>query len=525
MREFSNLVKEKSMTVQPIQLELGLQVIQSYKRLSYTPWHAIAELVDNATQSYFDNRAVLDESLSKSGEEMVVGIVYERANGGLLRVSDNAMGMSYLELANALRVGFPPKNTSGRSKYGMGMKTASCWIGNKWTVRTKKLGDTQEHRVTIDVNRIAGGDNDLKYQTLEGKLENSHYTVIEIRDHNQIFQGRTIGKIKDFLRSIYRQDLRNNWLTIEWQGSALEWSDNDLQFLEAPDGSPYRKKFKFDVCGKSVNGWVGVLSSGSRSKAGFSILHADRVVKGWPESWRPEAIYGFQGRNDLINQRLVGEIYLDQFDVSHTKDDILWYGDELEQVENLLKEECADYVAVARKPYGKSDDDPDGPTDVEVQTALDALQGQLSSDDFSDTVTLDDVPPPQAILQALRPLKQAVSKREPHFQAKFEDSTFEVLGYLVNDSSVNDPYVVVEATNEMRVLIIINTQHPHWGQLLGSEGVLNYLRHCTYDGVAEWKARRKSASLDPDTIKVLKDGMLRLSLDIEEWTEDVDDQA
>ena len=109
------------MTVQLIQLELGLQVIQSYKRLSYTPWHAIAELVDNATQSYFDNRDVLDETLSESKEDLVVGIVYERGKGGLLRVSDNAMGMSYLELSNALRVGFPPKNTSGRSK---------LWHGN-----------------------------------------------------------------------------------------------------------------------------------------------------------------------------------------------------------------------------------------------------------------------------------------------------------------------------------------------------------------------------------------------------------
>ena len=41
------------MTTSSIQLELGLQVIQSYRRLSYTAWHAIAELVDNSTQSYF----------------------------------------------------------------------------------------------------------------------------------------------------------------------------------------------------------------------------------------------------------------------------------------------------------------------------------------------------------------------------------------------------------------------------------------------------------------------------------------
>ena len=504
------------MVAQPIQLELGLQVIQSYKRLSYTAWHAIAELVDNSTQSYFDNRAVLDETLSKSNEGVEVRIVYERGNGGVLRVSDNSMGMSYQELTNALRVGFPPKNTAGRSKYGMGMKTASCWIGNRWTVRTKKLGETHEHLVTIDVNKIANGNNDLDYQTSEGKAEDHHYTVIEIQEHNHIFQGRTIGKIKEFLSSIYRQDLRNNWVTILWQGSALQWSDDDFQFLNAPDGSTYKKDFEFDVCNKRVKGWVGVLSSGSRSKAGFSILHADRVVRGYPESWRPEAIYGFQGRNDLINQRLVGEIYMDKFEVSHTKDDILYYGDEQEVVEKLLKDECSDYIAVARD-YRRRDNEQGGPTDLEVQAAIETLEQQLSLSTFSDAVTLETVPPPEAVSQSLQPLKDTATEREPSFYAKLEQTPFEIIGYLVEDSSVNDPYVVVDATDASRVMIIVNTQHPHWTQLSGSEGVLNYLRHCTYDGVAEWQARRMSASLDPDTIKVLKDRMLRLSLDIE-WS-------
>ena len=171
-----------------------------------------------------------------------------------------------------------------------------------------------------------------------------------------------------------------------WNGS-----DEDFQFLEAPDGSTYKKDFAFEACGKEVKGWVGVLSRGSRSKAGFSILHADRVVRGYPESWRPETIYGFQGRNDLINQRLVGEIYLDEFEVSHTKDDILWFGDEQEVVEELLAEKCADYVAVARA-YRRRDNEQGGPTDLEVQAAIEALEQQLGLPTFSDTVTLETVP-------------------------------------------------------------------------------------------------------------------------------------
>ena len=498
-----------------IQLELGLPVIQSYKRLSYTPWHAIAELVDNATQSYFNNQEILDEAYATASESLWIGVVYEREGGGLLRVSDNAMGMSYDELTNALRVGFPPAITSGRSKYGMGMKTASCWIGNWWTIRTKKLGETTEHRVTVDVNKIASGDNDLNYVAVAGRPGDQHYTIIEIKNHNQEFRGRTIPKIRDFLRSMYRQDLRRGWATIEWRGVPLKWDDSDFQFLHAMDGSVYKKDFDFYAAGKRVMGWVGVLGRGStgRGNAGFSILHADRVVRGWPESWRPETIYGLE-RNDLINQRLLGEIHLNDFEVSHTKDGILWHADEQEEVERLLKEECADYIAIADQDR-RGRRAPTGPSDLEVQTAIDEFQQELRSSVLSDTITLELVPPPEAVHQAQLPLKDSVSGREPTFQAKFAGNPLEIRGYLVHDASANDPYVVVEATSDERVLIIVNTQHPHWKQLGGSEGVLNYLRHCTYDGIAEWQARRHQAGLDPGTIKVLKDRLLRLPLEIE----------
>jgi hypothetical protein len=497
----------------PIQLQLGLEVIQSYKRLSYTAWHALAELVDNATQSYFDHRAELDSAYASSGDRLTIGVVYDRSNGGMLRVSDNALGMSYDELTYALKVGFPPANTSGRSKFGMGMKTSACWIGNNWTIRTKRLGETTEHSVTVDVNTVAGGKNDLPHTSSEGHPPELHYTVIEIREHNREFYGRTLGRIKDFLRSMYRQDLRSKLVTIEWQGTALEWDDSEYVFLKAVNGEPYRKDFGFQVGGKHIHGWVGILERGSRARAGFSILQADRVVRGWPESWRPESLYGqFQGSNDLINQRLIGEINLDEFQVSHTKDNILWLGDEEEEVQRLLKEHCGAYAEVAKRARKETDDER-RPSEAETQAAIDELVNELSSVELADLIGLEPVPPPEAVAQAFQALTKAVVGREPTFKTVV--AQFEVLGYLLSDGSVNDPYVVVDSTRGDQVKIIINTRHPHWLQLVGGEGVLNYLRHCTYDGIAEWQARHKASRLDPDTIKILKDKLLRLPLEIE----------
>ena len=361
------------------QLELGLgyDIIRSYKRLSYTAWHALAEFVDNSTQSYFNNRAEIDAALERSGDKMYVGLVYGREEG-IFRISDNSVGMSLTELRHALQIGLPPADPTGRCRYGMGMKTAACWLGNKWSVRTTKLGDPLEHYVMVDVEAVASGGNRLVHTTKAAAPE-AHHTIIEIWDLNQKPQGRTVGKIKDFLRSMYRHDLQEGVMRLEWQGEVLEWADGDDQFLQARDGRRYKKTYDFTLPdGRRAWGWLGVLDKGSRAKAGFAILHSGRVVRGWPDSWRPGTIYGQeQGSNDLVNQRVVGEINLDDFEVTHTKDDILWMGAE-EDVQEKLREVAAEYVEVAKKRRKKGDSEK-GPSDVEMQAALDEFGEEPSS--------------------------------------------------------------------------------------------------------------------------------------------------
>ena len=339
-----------------LQFRVELSVINSYKRLAYTAWHAIAEFVDNSTQSFFDNRELLMGLNKADARPLTVQVDYE-ASQDILRVRDNTMGMSFEDLERALHVSQPPPNTSGRSRYGMGLKTAACWIGNVWSVRSKKYGETVEYFVEVDVAKIASGNNDLSYSENRDVSIEDHYTILEIRNHNRKFKTRTLGKIGQYLRSMYRQDFRNGDLTLIWRGSELNWDEYDERWAVDRNGNAYFKEFEFwvgtdseeanDLKDKRVHGWVGVLREGSRSDAGFSILLSNRVIKGWPVSWRPETIFGYE-RNDLVNQRLVGEIHLDDFVVSHTKDDIQWLGDQEEEVERLLLESCRDYVQYAR---------------------------------------------------------------------------------------------------------------------------------------------------------------------------------
>lgn len=501
-----------------LSLEIGLDAITSYRRLAYTPWHAIAEFVDNATQSYFDNRELLDQIYMEEEEYLEVSIIYDRDDEGqYLRISDNAMGISYQELERALHIGMPPPNPNGRSKYGMGLKTAASWLGNCWSIRTKKYGETVEHSVTIDVEEVARAtDGALPYRERKSRRANDHYTVIEIRDLNRKFPSRTLGKIRDYLRSMYREDFRNEILTLIWRGDTLTWEDPEL--LADRLGEVYRKEFGFTVDGQKVYGWVGILAKGTRARAGFSILHSGRVVRGWPDSWRPSSLYGqIQGSNDLVNQRLVGEIHLDGFDVSHTKDDILWLGDQEDSVEEELERCCGDYKEIA-KQYRKGDDDGRGPQGAEVDVAVDEFRRELESPEMVDRIRIDVLPPAEAVSQALRSLTSTAADRlQETLKARIGSLSARI--FLVDDISVNDPYVADESANPGEVLVLVNMTHPHWGQLKGSDGVLNYLRHCTYDAIAVWQARHQASRLDLDTLRILKDRLLRTSFEIEKHTE------
>lgn len=501
----------------PMQLIVGPDAITSYRRLDYSPWHAIAEFVDNSTQSYFDNRAVLDERMQEEPDKVLtVSIVYDKA-AGLLRVVDNAMGMADGDLEHALHVARPPSNTSGRSKYGMGMKTAACWMGNCWTITTKKLGEPVEHTVTVDVEGVAEQQADGVVHETRPKPAEQHYTIIEIVNMNRTFHSRTLGKIAEFLRSMYRSDLSEGILSLRWRDQPLVWEAIDERLLVAGDGTKYRKEFAFEVDGKTVHGWVGILDKGSRADAGFSILQAKRVVRGWPDAWRPSTPYGqWQGSNDLVNQRLVGEVHLDGFDVSHTKDNILWRDSQEDDVEEGLKTHCMDYREFA-KQRRKFDEDERGPSDVDVKAALDDIEKELTSPEMVDQINISVIPTPEAIgASNEKIMTSVVGTRTATLQGTIDSTPPIVWKIFLEPMSSNDPYVVSDSTKANEITVVVNRNHPYFRtQLAGAESVRDYLRQCIYDSVAEWQARAKTSTIDSDTIKLLKDHLLRVPLEME----------
>ena len=72
-------------------------------------------------------------------------------------IRDDAAGIHAADYQRAFRPAEPPPDSEGLSEFGMGMKSAACWLGKRFTVRSTALGEDVERIVAFDVDEIIEG--------------------------------------------------------------------------------------------------------------------------------------------------------------------------------------------------------------------------------------------------------------------------------------------------------------------------------------------------------------------------------
>lgn len=303
----------------------------AFARLNYKPWYALAELVDNAVQSFFTHR----ERLIKAGSSgpLIVDIDLEDDE---LTVTDRAAGIALKDFPRAFSPATPPDDTSGLSEFGLGMKAAACWFADQWSVRTSALDESVERTIAFDVPKIAAeGLEELPIKIRESR-PSDHFTIISMRKLRVRPRGSTLAKIKEHLASIYRLLIADGSLQIRFTSAGktefLSYEQPKLlvaPFFAKPNDPPllWRQELRVEIGERLVTGWAGLLASGKYARAGFSVFRRNRLIEGSVgEAYRPRSI--FKAPNTFISQRLVGELHVEGFDVSHTKDGIQWGEDE-----------------------------------------------------------------------------------------------------------------------------------------------------------------------------------------------------
>ena len=333
-------------TPQKIQIRPGVGILSVLSHLNYKPWFAIAEFVDNSIQSFLDYREEI-EHIDGKDAKLRVGIELDFSEGGRLIVRDNAAGIHEADYPYAFRPAEMPTNTSGLSEFGMGMKSAACWFSPDWTVRTTALGELEEKTVHFDISQIV--EDNLEELTVESRPSepNTHFTEIVLSNLHKPPQGKTIGKIREHLASIYRVFIAEGLLELRFRDEILSYTQPKIlraRYHKEASKPPqlWRKEIDFDFgTGLRARGFAALRETGSTSHSGFALFRRNRLIQGSAdEGYRPELIFGRS--NTFTYQRLFGELHLEGFDVSHTKDGFQWDENEepfLELLKEVLDEE------------------------------------------------------------------------------------------------------------------------------------------------------------------------------------------
>jgi hypothetical protein len=491
------------------ELEVGARSIDAYSRLSYTMWYALAEFIDNSTQSRTNYGSVIDDVLKEENQPLIVEIEHNRLRKELT-IKDNSIGMTRDDLVQALRIAHPTKDSKGRSKYGMGLKTAACWIGKKWQIVTCEWGSGEEWTATVDVEAVAQYDKKIPL-TLKRVETDKHYTHVIISDLHRNIQKRTEEIIRSYLGSMYRFDIETNRLKLVYNGEEVV-GPGEYDVDTDPEGHTMRRDLpEKEINGKPVRGWVAVLRKGGRKFGGFSLFQEQRQIQGFPNAWKPRSIFGGvddEGANNLISQRLTGLIELDGFKVSHTKDAILFEGDEEEELEKFLDDFTKDYRDYAVKRRGKQGQPW---TREKVRDLLESMKKEFSGDEMRDAVNSSMLPPIDTILKNNQAQLATLTDSD-------KVTTINVLSDLrvvvwLPEKSEYEPHLTIVTGAELGTIhVIINRLHPYFSSLESADAVDEAIRQYIYDAIAEYRVSKLTGKVNPDSVRRLKNDLLRVQV-------------
>ena len=332
------------------EMELDIQpaasILNVFSRLSYKPWYAIAEFVDNSTQSYMSHEREM--SLIPDFEKLVVRVNYDAVNN-TLSITDNAFGMELERFKDAILLDAKSSLQTGRNEFGMGLKTAASWFGNVWHVSSTQYGSKNRYTATVDIPKLKKYSLNSVVIHRTDEDENIHGTEILIEDVTKKIKGsRTITKIRDLLSSMYRRDINNKNIEIFF-------NDEPIFFQQYPiltnfRGKSWKKDLNFEVIFNeevfNVTGFVAIMNPGSFPKAGFALFRQDRVVVGGTDNnYKPAQIFGqAQSQKSL---KLFGELNMNDFPVNQAKDGFIWDDGLEDEFISALKDNIQEYINIA----------------------------------------------------------------------------------------------------------------------------------------------------------------------------------
>lgn len=309
--------------IETVSIKIQTGVYGQFRNLKNTVWFALGEYVDNAVQSFESNKTKLLQA-NDNNYQFEVRIDIDNENN-FIRIFDNAAGIDSINFQRAFEPAHIPIDNTGLHEFGMGMKTASIWLANLWTVETAALGENELRFVEFDLQKVLDEEKEvLEVKNIEKKPK-LHYTEIVL--HNLSMNAPSnhqIDKIKRHLLSIYRKFIRKGDMKLFINDEELIYEEPEI--LKAPfynnlqgESIEWKKEINFSTGKYKVSGFIAILSTMSTSTVnGLSLFRRGRVIEGsYDEKYRPKILCGQVGSPRY--KRIFGELELEGFGVSFNK--------------------------------------------------------------------------------------------------------------------------------------------------------------------------------------------------------------
>ena len=309
------------MDIKQVSIALKPNVYTTFRDLPNTLSNTLGEYVDNAVQSYFDNKERLLSYEPDYKLQIEILMDWEQKS---LSITDNAAGISEKNYLRAFEPANIPENRAGLNEYGMGMKTASVWLADNWTIITKALDESKERILSFDLNKVIEEEKEVLDVTENKKTRKEHYTKIILTNLSKNApKPASLEKVKKHLSSIYRYFLRNDEIKIFVNGEKLAapaYKVLNAPFYKKLDGESilWKKEINFDAGKYKAKGFIAILDEIQQGANGLVLLRRGRVIVGGNgEHYFPSCIFGSVGT--FKYKRLFGELELEGFEVTFNK--------------------------------------------------------------------------------------------------------------------------------------------------------------------------------------------------------------
>lgn len=201
------------MSVETVSIKIQTGVYGQFRNLNNKVWFALGEFVDNAVQSFENNKDALKKTHNGNYQfEVRINIDWENS---IIKIYDNASGIDTKNFQRAFEPANIPIDNSGLHEFGMGMKTASIWLANFWSVRTAALNETEERYVEFDLQKVLKEEQEVLKVQNNNKEKSKHFTEIILSQLSQNAPSiMQMDKIRKHLVSIYRKFIRKGDLKL-----------------------------------------------------------------------------------------------------------------------------------------------------------------------------------------------------------------------------------------------------------------------------------------------------------------------